>query len=420
MAAGVTTLSLLTANPRRATAGWVLYDLANTIFALGVTGYYLAEWMTATDVADSWLSVTQSAAAALVAVLGPWLGARSDHSGRRIPLLALTTAVAVLATTALTGWSTIATFLALGVALIAINSGSVVYDALLPQVSTPLTRSRVSGLGVGFGYLGSFVGLAIGAVFLDVLEVGYHLTFIGLAAGFLIFSIPVFVWVREQPAPLTSTRPPPVLRMLSVLLQSWRSSRDYPGLTRFLVGRFLYTDAINTLVGGFLTVFAIEELHLDRAGSRGLLIAAIVGAMVGGLGGGRVAERFGSKRVLRWALLTWAGAIAAAVISATFDSSVLIPMIGPLGGIALGATWATDRVLMTELTPRGRLGEFYGLYATVGRFATILGPLIWGLSVDVLDWGRVVAISILGGFIIAGWWVVGGVHPKSSAEFDHA
>ncbi len=411
-------MNLLATNPRKATAGWVLYDLANTIFALGVTGYYVAEWMTATGVIDSWLSVTQSAAAAAVAVLGPWIGARSDHTGRRLPLLAVTTAVAIAATTFLTAGSTLFTFMALGVALVAVNSGSVIYDALLPHVSTPLTRGRVSGLGVGVGYFGSFVGLAIGALFLDVFEWGYRLTFVGLATGFLLFSLPVFAWVREDPELRRSGAPPKAIQMLSTLAHSWRSTRDHPGLTRFLVGRFLYTDAINTLIGGFLTVFAIEELGLDRAGSRGLLVAAIVGAMFGGFGGGRIAERLGSLRVLRWALLLWVGAIGAAVLSAALDSSVLIPLIGPAGGAALGATWATDRVVMTELTPPAKLGEFYGLYATVGRFATILGPLIWALVVDVLNWGRVSAISILGGFIVAGWWVMGGVY--RSPELEHA
>jgi MFS-type transporter involved in bile tolerance (Atg22 family) len=48
----------------------------------------------------------------------------------------------------------------------------------------------------------------------------------------------------------------------------------------------------------------------------------------------------------------------------------------------------------------------YGLYATVGRFATILGPLTWALIVDVIGLGRRVAMTALIGFIAAGWWVL--------------
>ncbi|MGH8959053.1 MAG: MFS transporter, partial [Acidimicrobiia bacterium] len=180
-----------------------------------------------------------------------------------------------------------------------------------------------------------------------------------------------------------------------------------PGLTRFLVGRFLYTDAINTLIGGFLALFVISELGLSPDEVNTLLAIAIVAAIGGGLLGGTAANRLGARRSLRTTLLVWTTAILLGSLAAVFDVSSLIWIVGVMGGLALGATWASDRVLMYELSPPERLGEFYGLYATVGRFATIIGPLVWALIVDVFRWGRPAAMTALAAFVLGGWRVVG-------------
>ena len=55
---------------------------------------------------------------------------------------------------------------------------------------------------------------------------------------------------------------------------------------------------------------------------------------------------------------------------------------------------------MARITPPDRYAEFYGLYATVGRFATILGPLLWALIVDYAGWGRTTAMVALFGFLV--------------------
>ena len=389
-----------------------MYDLANTIFALGVIGLYFPDWLTSRNIPDSRLAVTEAIAGIVVIFAAPWIGALSDHTRRRMPALVATTLAAIAATSLLAVGPEWLTFVILAVALIAVNTGSVVYDALLPLVSTPATQGRISGLGVGVGYIGSFIGLAIGLVALDVAGWSHATTFRLLALGFLVFSIPTFVFIREprlDPLP----GPPPRLRAgFAELGRSWKRAKGHPHVFRFLIGRFLYTDAINTLIGGFLAIYAIEELGLERSGSQTLLGAAIVGAIAGGVAGGRLVETFGPLRVLRVMLILWVIALGFGVAAAVTDLTDLVWAVGPLGGFALGATWASDRVVMVRVSPPERLGEFYGLYATVGRFATVLGPLVWGLIVDVLHWGRPAALATLGLFIVAGWVVLAKVDDR--------
>lgn len=393
---------------RLATVSWIVYDLANTIFALGVVGLYFSDWLVQEGHPDSYLAGVQVAAAAVVIFLAPWAGARSDALGRRVPTLVVTTVLAVAATSLLTSGPVWLTLLMLWVAVVSVNTGSVVYDALLVDVSTERNRGKISGWGVGVGYIGSVIGLALGLLALDVLGWGHPGAFRLIAGAFLLFALPAFVFIRERSGH-TGAELPSVRDIAARLLRSWATARRYDSVVRFLVGRFFYTDAINTLIGGFLAIFVIDELGLDRAFFTALMGVAIAGAIAGGIGSGPFIERLGPLRVLRIVLVMWIVAIASGIAAAVTGFTDIAWVIGPIGGIALGATWSADRVVMVRVSPPRHLGEFYGLYATVGRFATIAGPLVWALIVDAAGLPRTLAMGALAVFIAIGWVILGKV-----------
>ena len=396
---------------RLATTSWVVYDLANTIFALGVVGLYFSDWLVSEGHPDSYLAIVQVGAAAVVIFLAPWAGARSDVLGRRVPTLVVTTVLAVIATAMLAIGPVWLTLLMLWAAVVSVNTGSVVYDALLVDVSTEENRGHISGIGVGVGYFGSVIGLVLGLLALDVLGWGYPGAFRLIAGAFLLFALPAFLFIDERFG-VDEAALPTVRDIVSRLARSWRTARQYDGVVRFLVGRFFYTDAINTLIGGFLAIFVIDELGLDRAFFTALMGVAITGAIVGGLGAGPLIARLGPLRLLRLVLIAWVVAIVSGVTAAVTGVTDVAWVIGPLGGLALGATWSADRVVMVRVSPPRHLGEFYGLYATVGRFATIAGPLVWALIVDAAGLPRSVAMGALGVFVIVGWIVLGKVDDR--------
>lgn len=416
---------------RRSVAAWAVYDLANTIFALGVGSLYFADWLTDNrgelpgwltggDTADLALTLAVDAAMVVVIFLGPWIGARSDHRGTRVGYLVPLTILAVVPTFFLASTGVVAALALYSLALVGFNLGSVVYDALLPEVSTPQNVGVVSGIGIAVGYLGSFVAVGVGALLLD--SEGHDAVFRAIAVLFLLFALPTFVFVKERPRPAEAGPAPSLVSSVRRLAESWRRARSYEGVARFLVGRFLYTDAVNTLIGGYLTIYAKEELGFSSSDLQILLTAAISTAILGGYLGGRLVDRFGPKRLLNAVLYTWMVAMGIGVVAGAAEARSLAWLVGGLGGFALGATWAADRVYMQRISPPRHLGEFYGLYATVGRFATFLGPLVWGITVTVLGLPREVALGALIVFLVAARFVLQDVddHPRRWAAADLA
>jgi UMF1 family MFS transporter len=281
-----------------------------------------------------------------------------------------------------------------------------VYDAMLPDVSRIDNRGLVSGVGVGVGYIGSFIAIGVGLLLLE--RSGYAVVFRVEAALFLLFALPAFLFIRERPRERLTGPAPAFKDAFTHLFVAWRRAREHRGVARFLIGRFLYADGANTAFL-FVSIFAITELGFSNRQTDILALSAITSAVATALTTGTLVDRFGPRRCLHGALYAWMAAVLAAVGAATFQLHQLGWVVGVIGGGATGATWTADRVYMARISPPERYGEFYGLYATVGRFATLLGPIVWSLVADTLGLGRIAAIASLLVFFVGARIVLAGV-----------
>ena len=104
-----------------------------------------------------------------------------------------------------------------------------------------------------------------------------------------------------------------------------------------------------------------------------------------------------------------------AIIATEFNQIWLLYVTGVLGGFNIGGIFAVDRLFMTRLCPDEHLGEFYGLYSTIGRFATIIGPLLWGFIVNTLDLGRNTAMLSLILLLMISFLIIRGVSDESNS-----
>ena len=396
---------------KRSLYSWLFFDLANTVYAFVIPGLYFSVWLvTEQGWTDQALGFATSSAMVVVAILGPWVGARSDGSQGKKPILLITTLICITATFLLGTFDVAISVLFFIVSLIGFNLGSVVYDALLISVSSTENRGRISGLGVAFGYVGSLLGFGV-ATILQNYGYSYVEIFRSVAIMFLIFSLPAFIFIKEKKVSDQKSLIK-ITESISLVIKSWKHSTQYPGLTRFLVGRFFYADAINTLISGLLAVYLVEEVGLTPTDSQNLLGLAIIISIIGGYLFGKAADKYGPRKLTLISLICWMISLSLAIIATEFDQLWLIYVTGVLGGFNIGGIFAVDRVFMTRLSPEKHLGEFYGLYSTVGRFATILGPLLWGFVVNTLGLGRNAAMGVLIVLLAISFFIIQGVSDK--------
>jgi UMF1 family MFS transporter len=386
-------LAALTPSGRaRVPAAWALYDFANTIYSYAIVSYAMGLWTVdrlGAGEGQLWFGIANAVSVGLNALVSPVLGAVSDRGGRRLPYLLFFTALCIGATSLIgllpTGAPAIAYVgLALfSVANFAYQAALIYYDATLPVVSVPEARGRVSGIGVAVGYLGT---ITIGLLILVLDSGASPLTFLLAAGLFALFAVPVFLLVRERGTSDYRFRLADVVGSWSQLAQTIRDARQVPGLLRFLVGRFFYTDPVNTVIV-VMSVFAVQAIGLTQSQANMVLLVLTVAAVLASFGWGFAVERFGPKRTLLAVLASWCVGL---VIAGSVLSVSTFLVAGVLLGSGLGGVWTSDRVFMLRLSPPDKVGEFFGLYGLAGKFSAVTGPILYGVIVATLldaGWG---------------------------------
>jgi UMF1 family MFS transporter len=212
----------------------------------------------------------------------------------------------------------------------------------------------------------------------------------------LLLALPCFVLVRDPARAVTPLAPLALARgAFADVAATLAHANQLPVLMRFLICRMLYSMA-GGAIGIFMAVYLTVQLGYPSGDKDRLLLAAILGAVAGGLLWGRVVDAIGPRNALLTILGVWSLAlltIAASGFGALPNASLWFT--APLAGFALGGTWASDRPLMAALSPPSQLGTFFGLYGLSGRLALLTGPLIWTLVSQVFGLGRPAALIAL-------------------------
>ena len=406
---------------REAWFGWCMYDWANSAFATVILAAVLPVYFVSLVPADGvslpviggpltatalW-SYAVAGSMMLVALVAPGLGAQADRSRcRRRWLIILSIAGACLTSSlALAGPGRY--LLAAGLFVIAnvcFAAANIFYNAFLPALAQGPDIDRLSARGFALGYIGGGLMLLLSFLLIQ------HPTWIGLSTPsqatrltffltglwWLGFSVPTFLYLREDMIPQPAVQPVATSRM-QTLWQVWKDLRSYPDMLRFLLAYLFYNDGIQTIIA-VAAIFAKDELGLGTSSILGCYLMIQFVAMPGSLLFGRMARQWGSKRAVLLSLVLF---LAVTVYAYSMQHGWQFWIMGLAVALILGGSQAISRSLYASLIPKGKNAEFYSFYAVSGKFAAILGPLSFGILAQLTGSNRL-AILGLGLFFLTG------------------
>ena len=401
----------------RPALAWAFYDWANSAFATTVMAgffpqFFRAFWSQGADptVTTLRLGFANAAAGLIVAVLAPVLGAIADQGGARVRFLAAWTLIGVFATAGFFlveqgQWVLAAALFVVGT--MGFNGGVVFCDALLLDVARPSEYDRVSALGYALGYLGGGLLFAINVLMvskpawfgLSGVADAVRWSFLSVALWWLVFSLPLVLYVRERPPPVGATARS-LAAGLAEIAATMRHARALRPLFAFLIAYWLYIDAVNTIIK--MAVDYGMALGLDSTKLLTALLLTQFVAFPAAIVFGRIGERIGARNAILIGLAVYLGVT---VWGFFLDSTADFFAMAVVVGLVQGGVQSLSRSLFGRFVPAGKSAEFFGLYNMVGKFGTVLGPPLMGVTAWATGSSRasILAVALL---FIAGAWLL--------------
>jgi UMF1 family MFS transporter len=422
---------------KREIFGWAMYDFANSAFATTILAVIFNQYF-ATVVAGgekgvelfgfrlhgaSFFTFTISISMAASTLFSPFLGAVADASGSKKRFLIGFCYMAVLFTGLLyfvhggNYWRGAIFFI---IANIGFAEGNVFYNAFLPEISTEQNIGRISGLGWALGYVGGGALLAINLVMLKYPEwlgfpAGYFTVqdcFFSVALWWFICSLPTFLFLKERAKRSIPPTGGHYFREGYRRLQhTFHRIKTFRELTKFLVAFLIYNDGIETVIV-MASIFGADVLGMET-GEIILFFLMIQGiAIFGSLLFGVIADAIGNKRTIMISLGIWSLIVLWAFRLGIFwDPKTEFWILGVLAALVMGGSQAASRSLQGVFTPDANSAEFFAFFGVSGKFASIFGPLIYGILIAITGSVRSGILSVLV-FFVAGMMILWTVNEK--------
>lgn len=410
---------------RREQRAWYFYDWANSAFPTTVLTVFIGPYLTtiaktAADssgfvyplgvkvAAESFFPYVVSLSVLLQVVFLPLLGAIADYSHFKKQMLALCAYLGAFVTMAM--YFIHETNYLLGGALFVVANLSfgasiVFYNAFLIDIARPEERDHVSSVGWALGYIGGGLLLALNLLlFARAGDIGLstamavRINLASAGAWWALFTvIPLAALKQRQPA----KQLPSGEHYLSIGFRQLRHMlsriRLHPQAMLFLIAYLIYNDGIQTVIS-LAAVFGQEELGLSMATLATVILMVQFVGFFGAILFNIIARAMSAKRAIIVSLLVWIGtlAYAYAFVNTSRDFYIMAAAIA----IVLGGSQALSRSVYSLMVPKGQESEYFGIYEISDKGTSWLGPLLFGLALQLTGSYRIAILSLIVFFVV--------------------
>ena len=366
---------------------WIVYDVGNSAFVLlstAVVPIYANSLLEAAgqdNIVSTW-GYAQTVASLVIALLMPILGSIADVQGMKIKFFLgffLTGVVMCLGMSLPLGW--LAFLVVYVLATIGLNGSLTFYDSMLIDTTSNERMDKVSSHGYAWGYVGSTIPfiVCIAVIFGGPSLLGLdtatctRISFLITAVWWVAFTVPLLRSYRQVHYRTTADHTAEAVRgTFRELAGTFRRIARDRSLLLFMIAFFFYIDAVNTVIS--MSTSYGTQLGID---STQLVIALLVTQFVAfpcAILYGRLAGRFGAKRMIVIAVIAYLGIVMFAAFF--LKTAVEFWILAILVGMFQGGIQALSRSYYGKIIPKDHANEYYGFYDIFGKTASVLGTFL--------------------------------------------
>jgi len=401
---------------KKAIWAWTMYDWGNSAFATTIMAAVLPVYYASvaasnlpSNIATAYWGYTSSISALIAAIISPILGAIADFRGSKKKFLTAfmifgVTGTALLYLVQSGDWLLASLFFVFG--NIGFAGSLVYYDALLPHVATQDEIDNVSSRGYAMGYIGGGLLLAINLVMIMVLPglipgldttLMTRLSFVTVAIWWACFTLPLLIHVKEPPRRIEAGEESehPITVSFRRLIKTFKEIRKYRELSLAMLAFWVYANGIGTIIV-MATAYGTELGFSQTTLIGTLLMVQFVAAPFAFLFGW-LSKKIGTKNSIYISLAIYT---AIAVAGYFLYHEWQFWVLGFAVATVQGGSQALSRSLIGKLIPKSKSAEFFGFFSVFEKFASILGPAIFGVVSTIMGESRLSIASLVLFFIV--------------------